>query len=301
MGKFDVPDRFHPGVNPIARPVSRFDVPDYFVPGVKDPNMPLGQIPGVPIFGEALGDKVIPENEWLDAINAEHAVKLSESVWTVLNQGSVGSCASEGITGGCILVRALSGRKNVLCNPYGIYGRVNGGSDSGSSLQDNIAFVRKYGCFPESVWPRSKGWRAQPTEAAYEAASHYKLDESYDINNSSASQFYAEFFSALMLGFPVYFGYPGHAILACDVVEESKAPPEAIECANIIDAWIRSTGYKYKEPCPTGLVDTLYIKYLNSWGNWGDNGFGYLRANRIERYYGAYALRTMIEADRDQT
>lgn len=274
----------------------RFDVSPEFRPGVKPRNIPLGQIPDVPVFGDALRDSVIPENEWLDAIRGEHSVHLSELVWTTLDQDGVGSCASEAMNGGCMLVRSSSGRDDVLFNPWGMYGRVNGGSDQGSTLSDNIAFAKRYGCFPEDAWPRSKGWRAKPSDAAYEAASHYKLDEAYDINNTSASQFYAEFFSALMLGFPVYFGYPGHAILACDVVEEASAPPEARQSADYNDEWIRNYDVMYIPRCPKGLVDTLYIKYLNSWGNWGDGGFGYLRASRIERSYGAWALRTMIDA-----
>lgn len=275
--------------------MGRFSTPKFFIPGVKHRVLPAGQVPGCPLFRDVFKDKIVPENEWLDAIRAHNSVRMDESVWTVLDQNGVGSCASEAMNGGGMLVRALAGRSNVIFNPYGMYGRVNGGYDQGSSLDANVAFALKYGCFPENVWPRSKGWRTEPSDEAYEAASHYKLDEAYDCDNSSASAFYAEFFSSLLLEHPVYFGYSGHAILAVRVVEESQAPPEARYCDQAVAAWLAKRGKRHSPPCD--LVGNLYIKYLNSWGNWGDNGFGYLKASRIERSYGAFPLRTMISAE----
>jgi len=273
--------------------MSRFAIPSEFHPGAMERDIPCGAIEGVPVFGDVV--PVIPESEWLEALRDPNRPQLSKQVWTVLSQASVGSCASESKDGGCMLVRALSGRHPILFNPYGTYGRVNGGSDSGSALSANVGFAKKYGCFPEVVWPRSNGWRKEPTDEAYEVASQFRLDESYDCDNSSASRFYAEFFSAILLGIPTHFGYPGHAILAVEIVEEANAPPEAIECDEKIGRWMLKKGCTVKDD-PGGLVNSLYVKYLNSWGDWGDNGFGYLRASKIQRNYGAYPYRSMIES-----
>ena len=273
----------------------QFSVPRDFHPGALDRHLPLGKLPGVPVFGDVY--RVLPESEWLEAIRDPNRPQMSKQVWSINDQDGNGSCASEAAHGGCKLVRALSGREKVETNPLGTYGRVNGGSDRGSSLSANIAHVTKHGCFPESVWPRSKGWRAEPTEAAYEAASHYKLHESYDCDDSSSSQFFAELFSAVLMGpFPTEFGYPGHAILAVEILESEKAPPEAIKCADAVDRWILKKGYTMGDN-PTGLVNDLLVMYLNSWHeSWGWNGFGYLRASRIQRSYGAFPMRAMVEA-----
>ncbi len=64
---------------------------------------------------------------------------------------------------------------------------------------------------------------------------------------------HAEFVSALLQGFNIHFGYTGHAIVAVLYLGGGK------------------------------------ILYKNSWGNWGDNGFGVLTLDRIRYDYGAYA------------
>lgn len=264
-----------------------FLVPQSFNTGVLDRDVPFGMLKGVPPYREA--HPILPESEWLERIRDPNRASGSELVWSIYNQGSVGSCASEACNGGVKIIECGNGRTRIEYNPYGMYGRVNGGRDGGSSLTANVAFAKKYGCFTEATWPRSKGWRAKPTEAAYAEAYKHRLDESYDIGGD----FYAEFFSALLMqpNPHVYFGYPGHAITATDIVEQANAPQEAHDCADIIDRYLLKVELiPTLSEQPMGLVNSLYIKYLNSWGNWGDNGFGYLRASRVQQSYGAFVF-----------
>jgi hypothetical protein len=268
-----------------------FAVPKFFKPGARDRSIRFGKVKGVPPYRDT--HYVVPESEWLDHLRDPNRPVGSKNVWSVYDQDGVGSCASESADGAMKLCREGAGRKRVEFNPWGTYGRVNGGRDGGSSLDANVEFKKNYGSFPEDVWPRSNGWKKQPTDAAYEAAYNYRLDEARDIDNSSASQFYAEFFSAFMIEDSplVYFGYPGHAIVATDIVEEAKATTEMVECANLMDQYLLESGLL---PCLDnvgGLVDTLYIEYLNSWHeSWGNHGLGYLRASRVQRSYGAFVF-----------
>jgi len=209
---------------------------------------------------EALGLKEIPEDEWIDRIRALDEARAwpLEHVWTVLDQDGVGSCASESLNGAVMCLREISNQEQVLFNPWGMYGRVNGGADAGSSLSDNLSFAQRYGCFPESVWPRSKGWRTEPSAEAYEAAKQYRLREVVRLSSKR------QFGSALLLGLPVYFGYPGHAIFA------------------------------------VRLIDTSRFWYQNSWGKgWGQNGAGTLSFNSIQWSYGAWAILTETWAGLD--
>jgi len=220
--------------------------------------LPEGQDISTPLLRDQPGFDVIPSNQWGDYIAA--GANLSSYPWHNLNQRSVGSCASETVVNTLMIVRAQAGLPRVLGNPYGIYGRVNGGSDRGSSLEANLSFIRKYGMFPENVWPRSKGWRAKPSEAAYEAAYNYRLDEYYRVTN------WAEFGSALLRGWVIQWGYSGHSITGCD------------------------------------LLNTEQFMYLNSWGNWGSKteyselpyGFGAANKSIIMWGYNVYAHRTPI-------
>jgi len=244
---------------------------------------------------------VIPESDWLDIIRDPNKPECSSLAWYTNDQNGNGSCASEAANKGTEVVREASGREKVAFNPLFTYHTVSGGRDSGSSLDDNVAFVKEYGCCPESVYPRSKGFRAKPPEEAYAAAENYKADEIYDVDNSSSTVFKQEFGSALLYGYPVDFGIPGHSILATELVEEDPSNPYMSQCANMVQAYIDSCRRKAGFPrypkqdmddLPKGVMDNVFIKYKNSWGDWGDNGFGYVKFRSVQRSYGAFVWRT---------
>lgn len=216
-----------------------------------------------PLIRSAPGFRTIPQGEWRTLIGM--GVNMSALVWSVFNQAQVGSCASESADGALKIVREGMGQSRVEYNPYGTYGRVNGGSDRGSTLGANLKFKRDVGSFVEKVWPRSKGWRATPSEEAYEAAWQHRLDEYYEITN------WAEFGSALLQGWIVYWGYSGHAIVGADLINEEQ------------------------------------FIFLNSWGNWGSStefssmpyGFGVINRSRIMWSYGVYGFRTAVVSKDD--
>jgi len=151
--------------------------------------------------------KLVPESEW-DALAKQ--ISLRPHRRTLLDQNGFGSCASESSTQALMLDRVLQGLPHVPLNPLFVYGRVNGGRDGGSSIDDNIDFLVKHGCAPESVWPRSKGWRAEPSKEAWAAAAEFRILEYWDISTV------AEFVSALLCGMPVVHGAKGHAICAVE-------------------------------------------------------------------------------------
>jgi len=174
---------------------------------------PAGRKPGVLPRKSRLGEicprasehiKLIPRDEW-DERAAD--ISLRPHVHTVLDQGSVGSCATESTAGGIMVARSMQGLTHVVLNPWFIYQKTSGGRDQGSNIDTNLAFVRQYGCAPESVWPRSKGWRSRPSDEAYDAALQFRIDEFYDIASVD------EFVSAVLTGYPVVYGSAGHSVL----------------------------------------------------------------------------------------
>lgn len=170
------------------------------------------------IQAPALGDvfEVIAESDWPEVIADQDAARLRPYIWTILNQGSVGSCASEGICGTVMCRREIAGRPRVKLSPYAVYGRVNGGSDRGSTLDANLDYMMRYGAPSQDVWPRSKGWRTRPSEAAMENSLRHRVLEVARIRNKE------EFGSALIYGLPVYFGYSGHAIFGADPIDRNR-------------------------------------------------------------------------------
>lgn len=211
-----------------------------------------------PPLMSAPGFDVIPQSEWQQWI--ESGVNTSFYVWYVSNQKNVGSCASESGCNGLAAIREAAGLPRVEFNPYGVYGRVNGGSDSGSTLSANLKFLRDYGAFPEAVWPRSKGWRENPSAAAYAEAKKYRIHEFYEVSS------WLELGSALLRGWLIYWGYSGHAILGVDLLSDSK-----FRYLNSWGQWGSASPYSS-------------VPY----------GFGIANASSILWAYGVYAFRTPI-------
>jgi hypothetical protein len=123
---------------------------------------------------------VIPRDEWAQYIGE---VELSIYVRKIKDQNGVGSCATESTAQGVEIVRSFAGLPWVELNPWFIYATSSGGVDRGSNIDTNLEFVRQYGVAPESVWPRSRGWRTKPSADAYEAAKAFRIDEFYDVTS----------------------------------------------------------------------------------------------------------------------
>lgn len=183
-----------------ANPVAVF--PNGYKPGC----LPRKSKPGewCPMASERI--KLIPSADWDEAAK-ELGDSVRQHITFLLDQDGAGSCATESTTESDMTIRAVAGLPFVLLNPWFIYHTTSGGRDTGSSIDENLAFVRENGIAPESVWPRSKGWKAKPSAEAVEAAKQYRIDEFYDIANVN------EMVSALLTGFVVVYGADGHSVL----------------------------------------------------------------------------------------
>jgi len=165
--------------------------------------LPRKNLPGriCPLAEEHIA--IIPRAEWPKYVGK---VSLRKFVKEILDQDGARSCATEAIAQAVMIARAMAGQPHVLLNPWFIYHTTSGGRDGGSSLDENLAFVREYGIAPMSVWPRSKGWRTEPSKEAWEAALQFKIEEFYDIGTVD------EMVSAELDAYPVVYGANGHAV-----------------------------------------------------------------------------------------
>jgi len=203
-------------------------------------------------FGEvcqAFSERIttIPRDDWKNYIGK---VSLRPFVKTVLDQDGVGSCATESTASAKMISQVAAGEPHILLNPWSIYRVTSGGRDQGSSIDTNLEFARDVGILPESYWPRSKGWRADPPSGWKDVAPQNKIKEFFDIRNE------LEVGSALLKGFAVVFGWQGHSCIL------------------------------------TTLLSDTIAEYLNSWGDWGDKGFGKIALRDINWGYGAWAVRS---------
>lgn len=229
--------------------------PPWFKPGLLPRKSKFGEC--CPALRDHV-DAIIPVDEWEEHIPK---VRMRHLVWHILYQGSPGSCGSEATGQTVYVARELAGLERVKLNPYSLYHYTSYGRDGGSSLDDNMLLAcgrhprwpGKGGIAPQSIWPRSKGWRKEPSEEARAEAWKYRNHEFYDVGN------WTELGTALLRGFAISFGYPGHGI------------------------------------CGVELVDKSTVRYANSWAeSWGDEGFGTIHRRSIEWSYGVFAVRTAI-------
>lgn len=212
--------------------------------------LPRKWAPGVrfPMAAERI--TIIDRDDWPKYTGK---VSMRPFVKTVLDQGSVGSCATEGAAQALMITRAYAGKPHVVLNPWFIYHTTSHGSDSGSSIDENLEFIQEFGCAPESVWPRSKGWRAKPSAEANAAALEFRGVEVFDISSID------EMVSAELSDFAVVYGSNGH----CVVKVEHQNDRQGLD----INSWSESWGD-------------------NGFGVWATY-------SQVNWGYGAWALRTV--------
>ena len=219
--------------------------------GYKPGCLPRKSKPGewCPMAAERI--KIIPSVDWDEAAK-ELGDSVRQHVPVVLDQNGYRSCACESATGAVMLARAIAGLPFVLLNPLFVYHTTSGGRDNGSSIDENLAFIREHGIAPESVWPRSKGFQAKPSTLAIEAAKEFRIEEFFDIANVN------EMVSSELTGYAVVYGADGHSVLKI----QHLSAKEGLD----LNSWKNS--------------------------NWGDGGFGvWATYNSVDFSYGAWAVR----------
>jgi hypothetical protein len=184
----------------------------------------------------------IPMGDWPELLKTHTGLDPCVSFW--LDQDGVGSCAAEACSNGLMLTRAFSGQDFVLLSPWSLYSETSGGSDRGSNLGDNLDLARSRGICPDSIWPRSKGWRAKPDATALKQAAEFKIDEFHETTTLE------EVGTGIWNNMGAFYGSAAHAKFALKML------------------------------APSG--STWRFKYLNSWGkDWSEPGAGEYIAEQL--------------------
>ena len=260
----------------------RFPPPPGIPNGCLDRQTNPGQDPlGSPVFEDDVPQLVIRRDRWPEVIPKMNSTAYHST--QVKDQNGEGSCASNMTASGLqnILTRQGFAVENaqgklvtdVHLSPVSLYKRVNGGRDSGSSIDTNLEEIARNGILPEKgqgfahEFP-AVGWRTRLPDGWEETAKLFRFSEWWDIQTVEG------FVSALLLGVPVAYGRSGHAILA-------------------VSARLDSRG-------------RLIVIYQNSWGNWGGAnanhtyGFGEDDESDFSSWigrYGAWAPRVALTAE----
>lgn len=201
---------------------------------------------------------------------------LDELVNWILNQLREGSCVGNAITQAIMVILAKQFGKAwvTALSAISIYKQIGRSASSGAMVSDAMDAVRDVGILPldtpenrekygNAVMPAT-GFSTRFPDNWKETAKKFKGFEFLVIRNV------LQLLTAILKGYPVVVGRQGHSICYLRVMFRNGK---------------------------------LVVKYANSWGDWGDEGFGYDTEQQFKMSASwAFAVRAVVtDADDDRT
>lgn len=144
------------------------------------------------------------------------------------------------------MIRAKQGQTWIDLSPASIAAQIKNYRNLGGWGKEALDWIRAKGITPTRLWPDTT-WNNKSLANAQSRAEalKYRVTEWFEPAGNTLDQVV----SCLLMGIPVSVGYDwwGHQVLACDLVWLDNAPA---------------------------------LRILNSWGNWGEEGWGILQGSR---------------------
>jgi hypothetical protein len=237
----------------------------------KDPHFVFGDLGVGPetycsVYEDAM--PTLSDSEIMAAVEAEEAAGGADRlVSRIYNQGREGSCVANACCQAHEVVQALQyGKENVVhLSAISLYKRIGRSPGSGAMVSDGLKELASRGALPldneenrakygDKVMPNT-GWSTRFPADWENTANKLTAVEHYVIRGLPGLK------TALVLGHPVVVGRQGHSICYVRLMKRNGR---------------------------------LVAKYANSWGNWGDQGFGYDTESQMRMSAGwAFAVRAV--------
>jgi hypothetical protein len=214
----------------------------------------------------------IPESQWPAEAEKIKAAGggCSALVTRIYDQKSEGSCVANACSQAHEICQAIqNGKENVVpLSAISLYKRIGRSAQSGAMVSDGLDEMAEKGVLPldtpenrakfgDCVMPNT-GFRTAYPSGWEAVAAKFTAHEWFIVDTL------AELITALIHQEPVVVGRSGHSICYCDPVYDNGK---------------------------------LLVKYANSWGNWGENGYGYDSLSMIRSSASwAFALRSVTTA-----
>ena len=224
--------------------------------------------PGQETFCSTYEDNipVLSDADVKAAVQAEEATGGADKlVSRIYNQQQEGSCVANACCQSHEIVQALQYGKDAVVHlsAISLYKRIGRSPGSGAMVSDGLKELSSRGALPlddkenrarfnDKVMPNTGFYEKFPSDWE-NTANNFTIVEHHVIRSLEGMK------TALVLGHPVVVGRQGHSICYCRLMIK---------------------GGRY------------VVKYANSWGNWGDNGFGYDSESQMRMSAGwAFAVR----------
>lgn len=190
----------------------------------------------------------------------------------VYNQGQIGSCTANSISGAVEFEQRKQGLKDftpsrlfLYYNERAMEGTIS--SDSGAMIRDGFKTLNTQGICEDHFWPYDvyqTRWNQQPTAASYRFALRHKSVQYSSIDNTDLNAMK----TCLAAGYPFVFGFTVYDAFESDEVAKTgilNLPTSSEQ--NVGGHAVLCVGY-----------DDASQRFMvrNSWGTgWGINGTGY--------------------------
>jgi hypothetical protein len=195
---------------------------------------------------------LIPESEFESRIKEKEERKnrisdfITRGKLPPHDQDGIPYCWIHGPTGAMEVIRLLQGQPMVLLSATSAGCVIKNFRSEGGWGKEGLQFIADRGLVPQSMWPENELKRKYDTPENWEAAKAHICTEWWELKPRNNR----ELASCVLRNIPVAVGYDwwGHEVYVADAV------------------W---------------LDGGLAWRIRNSWGQWGDNGFGILQGSKM--------------------
>ena len=254
----------------MSNPIDAFLDVDF----TKDPHYIRGydQLGDVSLYGayEDYASAMIPQSSWPDMVKEMDANDSGTDalVTRIYNQGREGACVANACCQAQEIVQALQFGKPLVTplSAISVYQFIGRSPSSGAMVSDGLKRLADYGACPlDTPENRAKfGTVVMPNTGYYTRRPEgwEGIAKSFRVHEWTVIRSLEGMMSALLNRHPVVVGRQGHSICYCR---------------------------------PMYRNGSLVAKYANSWGNWGDNGYGYDTLRQMNMSSGwAFACRSIV-------
>jgi hypothetical protein len=201
---------------------------------------------------------LIPRSDWPTLIAEQGDLTILDPF--IRNQGREGSCVGNGAAAAFDRCQAIQHGRIVRTSAMSLYKRIGRSASSGAVVGDALTELKQRGILPvtgeagfEHTHPAT-GFSTRLPDGWEATAAEFKADEFWKITS------FDEAATAIFLGFGVVYGRARHCICGWQIVQDGGK-------------WM--------------------LKYKNSWGSWGESGFGYDTESFLRGGPSGFAIRTI--------
>lgn len=201
---------------------------------------------------------LIPRSEWPALCRLQGDLTRLDPF--IRNQGREGSCVGNGAAAAFDRCQAIQHGRIVRTSAMSLYKRIGRSASSGAVVGDALTELKERGILPVSgeagfahTHPAT-GFSQRLPDRWEATAAQFKVEEFWKVST------FDEAATAIFLGFGVVYGRARHCICGWQIVQDGGR-------------WL--------------------LKYKNSWGQWGENGFGYDSESYLSGGPNGFAIRTI--------